>query len=207
MAFNETPRVKLPALVHLCKLGYHYVSEKVLTKVCDTDTNINVDVFKNKLRQFNPLLKPIEIDQFLDKLKIVLDNDDLGREFYAIVSANSGIKLIDFEYIENNDFDTLKLKETFRVLCKRLHPDLNPNQSEQEKDLFIKVKAAYDLQVAYRYRAFHLYDLPLHQTHAHACDACCLFFQIGLPTGEARIYETANLKHIISGLRLLYLPL
>ncbi len=42
--------------------------------------------------------------------------------------------------------DTQKLKETFRVLCKRLHPDLNPNQSEQEKDLFIKVKAAYDLQ-------------------------------------------------------------
>ena len=39
-----------------------------------------------------------------------------------------------------------KLKELFRVLCKRLHPDLNPNQTEEEKDLFIKVKAAYDLQ-------------------------------------------------------------
>lgn len=42
--------------------------------------------------------------------------------------------------------DALKLKETFRVLCKRLHPDLNPHQTEEEKDLFIKVKAAYDLQ-------------------------------------------------------------
>jgi hypothetical protein len=41
--------------------------------------------------------------------------------------------------------DTIKLKELFRVLCKRLHPDLNPNQTEDEKDLFIKVKAAYDL--------------------------------------------------------------
>ena len=41
---------------------------------------------------------------------------------------------------------TLKLKEIFRLLAKRLHPDLNPNQSEEEKDLFIKVKAAYDLQ-------------------------------------------------------------
>lgn len=39
-----------------------------------------------------------------------------------------------------------KLKEIFRVLCKRLHPDLNPNQTEEEKDLFIKVKAAYDLR-------------------------------------------------------------
>jgi len=42
--------------------------------------------------------------------------------------------------------ETAKLRETFRVLCKRLHPDLNPNQTEVEKDLFIKVKAAYDLQ-------------------------------------------------------------
>jgi hypothetical protein len=42
--------------------------------------------------------------------------------------------------------ETLKLRETFRVLCKRLHPDLNPDQPEEDKDLFIKVKAAYDLQ-------------------------------------------------------------
>lgn len=42
--------------------------------------------------------------------------------------------------------DVLKLKEIFRVLCKKLHPDLNPHQTEEEKDLFIKVKAAYDLQ-------------------------------------------------------------
>lgn len=42
--------------------------------------------------------------------------------------------------------DVRKLKEIFRLLCKRLHPDLNPHQTEAEKDLFIKVKAAYDLQ-------------------------------------------------------------
>jgi hypothetical protein len=42
--------------------------------------------------------------------------------------------------------ETKKMKEIFRVLCKRLHPDLNPNQTEEEKDLFIIVKAAYDLQ-------------------------------------------------------------
>ena len=41
--------------------------------------------------------------------------------------------------------ESLKLKEVFRLLCKRLHPDLNPHQTEQEKDLFVKMKAAYDL--------------------------------------------------------------
>jgi len=122
MAFNENSRVKLPALVHLCKLGYHYVSEKELKQVCDTDTNINGEVFKNKLYQFNPSLKSIEIDQFFDKLKIVLDNDDLGREFYTIVSANSGIKLIDFEHIENNDFVC-----TTELTCKNGEDEFRPD--------------------------------------------------------------------------------
>lgn len=38
-----------------------------------------------------------------------------------------------------------ELKELFHTLCKRLHPDLHPNQTEEDKDLFLKVKAAYDL--------------------------------------------------------------
>ncbi|MFM7725459.1 MAG: hypothetical protein ACKO7B_02060 [Flavobacteriales bacterium] len=42
--------------------------------------------------------------------------------------------------------DAKKLKEVFYVLCRRLHPDVNPGQTEEEKDLFVKVKAAYDLQ-------------------------------------------------------------
>lgn len=42
--------------------------------------------------------------------------------------------------------ESKKMKEVFYVLCRRLHPDLNPQQSTQEADLFIKVKAAYDLQ-------------------------------------------------------------
>lgn len=138
MAFNENSRVKLPALVHLCKLGYNYISEKKLKLVCDPDTNINVEVFKNKLHQFNPLLKQIEIDQFFDKLKIALDNDDLGREFYQIVSANSGIKLIDFEHIGNNDFDF-----TTELTCKNGEDEFRPDITLYVNGLplaFIEVK-------------------------------------------------------------------
>lgn len=42
--------------------------------------------------------------------------------------------------------ESKKLKEIFRVLCKRLHPDLNPNLTDDEKDLFVRVKSAYELQ-------------------------------------------------------------
>ena len=53
--------------------------------------------------------------------------------------------------------ETLKLKEIFRLLCKKLHPDLNPHQSEDEKDLFVKVKAAYDLQQLSELQSILLY--------------------------------------------------
>ncbi|MCE1198068.1 MAG: DEAD/DEAH box helicase family protein [Marinilabiliales bacterium] len=108
--------------MHLCRLGYNYLSEKKMKLVCDPDTNIHVDVFKSKLRQFNPLLKAIEIDLFYDKLKIVLDNDDLGREFYQLVSANSGIKLIDYENIDNNDFVC-----TTELSCKYGEDEFRPD--------------------------------------------------------------------------------
>lgn len=36
-----------------------------------------------------------------------------------------------------------QLKELYRILVKRLHPDLNPEQSETERYLFFSVQAAY----------------------------------------------------------------
>lgn len=70
------------------------------------------------------------------------------QNYYAQIQAQSAAldeakKVLSHLISEE---ETQKLREIFRVLCKRLHPDLNPNQTEDEKDLFIKVKAAYDLQ-------------------------------------------------------------
>jgi hypothetical protein len=70
------------------------------------------------------------------------------QNYYAQIQAQSAAldeakKVLSHLISEE---ETQKLKEIFRVLCKRLHPDLNPNQTEGDKDLFIKVKAAYDLQ-------------------------------------------------------------
>jgi len=70
------------------------------------------------------------------------------KDYYASIEAQA-VALDDARNVLSHllsEEDTRKLKETFRVLCKRLHPDLNPNQTETEKDLFIRVKAAYDLQ-------------------------------------------------------------
>ena len=41
--------------------------------------------------------------------------------------------------------ETKQLKETYRSIVKRLHPDINPNISDYEKDLFIKAQIAYEM--------------------------------------------------------------
>ena len=38
-----------------------------------------------------------------------------------------------------------KIKDVYRQIVKRLHPDINPDVTNAEKDLFIKAQAAYDL--------------------------------------------------------------
>jgi uncharacterized protein YeeX (DUF496 family) len=44
-----------------------------------------------------------------------------------------------------SESEVKKLKEVYRQIVKRLHPDINPSVTEQEKDLFVKAQAAYDL--------------------------------------------------------------
>ncbi len=40
---------------------------------------------------------------------------------------------------------TKKIRESYRLLVKKLHPDINPEGTEYEKDLFVKAQAAYEL--------------------------------------------------------------
>lgn len=99
--FNENTRVQVPAALHLCKLGYTYLDN---ITAYDTKTNILIDVFLNAVKRLNPRMSSSEASLLLSKINTIANNDDLGREFYQLLSANSGIKLIDFEYPDNNDW-------------------------------------------------------------------------------------------------------
>ena len=37
-----------------------------------------------------------------------------------------------------------ELKQLYRLLVKRLHPDWNPDLTQEERDLFVRVQAAYN---------------------------------------------------------------
>ncbi|MCL2049306.1 MAG: type I restriction endonuclease [Defluviitaleaceae bacterium] len=102
MTFNENTRVKIPAIVHLTRLGYEYVSLKNIA--FDGDTNIFTDIFADSLCRINPDVQDLNPAAILAEIRDILDYDDLGRAFYKKLTATSGIKLIDFDNFDNNSF-------------------------------------------------------------------------------------------------------
>ena len=102
MAFNENTRVKIPAVLHLCRLGYGYLS--LANAKRDETTNIFIDIFFESIKRINPGLKDDELKRLLEKINLALDNEDLGQVFYNMLTASSGTKLIDFHDFNKNTF-------------------------------------------------------------------------------------------------------
>lgn len=100
MAFNENTRVKIPAILHLNRLGYHYLS--LSTAKRDESTNIFTDIFSTSLARINPEMEKNEIKRILEDVILTLDNEDLGQAFYEKLTATSGTRLIDCKKGKHN---------------------------------------------------------------------------------------------------------
>lgn len=101
--FNENTRVQIPGALHLVRLGYTYISQ-ISENDYDHSTNILKDVFCRSVAKLNSL-NDTEVKNFLgDIIRMCRDNEDLGREFYQQLTATSGIKMIDFENPDNNEW-------------------------------------------------------------------------------------------------------
>lgn len=121
MAFNENTRVKIPAILHLCRLGYGYVS---LAKAkWDLDTNIFTEIFEESIKRINPGIEPPDIKRLLENVSLVLDNEDLGQAFYNMLVSTSGSKLIDFKDFDNNSFHVVT-ELTYKNGDDEFRPDI-----------------------------------------------------------------------------------
>lgn len=102
MSFNENTRVKIPAILHLCRLGYEYLS---LSKAeWDEGTNIFTDIFSEAMLRINAGLEAGAVNRLSQDVSLALDNEDLGEAFYQMLTSASGIRLIDFDDFNNNSF-------------------------------------------------------------------------------------------------------
>jgi type I restriction enzyme R subunit len=102
MSFNENTRVKIPAILHLCRLGYNYLS--LANAKRDDSTNIFTDIFAQSIIRINPGMEPGDVKRVYEDVLLALDNEDLGEAFSNMLTATSGIKLVDFKNFSTNSF-------------------------------------------------------------------------------------------------------
>lgn len=121
MSFNENTRVKIPAILHLCRLGYKYLSLSKAT--WDLETNIFTDIFEESVKRINPVLEKDDVNRLLEDVSLVLDNEDLGEAFYNMLIASSGTKLIDFNNFSNNSFHVVT-ELTYKNGDDEFRPDI-----------------------------------------------------------------------------------
>ncbi|MDN5113049.1 type I restriction endonuclease subunit R [Aliarcobacter butzleri] len=123
MKFNEDTRVKIPSILHLTRLGYEYISLK--NSKWDENTNIFKDIFLESVKNINKekKLNNDEILRVYDDISLLLENDDLGKAFYDRLTEKSGIKLIDFEDFNNNNFNVVT-ELTYKKDEDEFRPDI-----------------------------------------------------------------------------------
>jgi len=120
MVFSEDSRVKIPCILHLVRLGYSYLSLKGAS--WDEQTNIFPALFCSSLARINPEVDADDIDRLLAEVKLLLDNEDLGKAFYDKLTERSGIRLIDFENFDNNSFHVVT-----ELPCKNGDDEFRPD--------------------------------------------------------------------------------
>lgn len=120
MVFSEDSRVKIPCILHLIRLGYGYLPLK--NAKWDEETNIFPELFRTAIARINPGVDSEDIHRLLADVKLLLDNEDLGKAFHEKLAERSGIRLIDFVDFDNNSFHVVT-----ELTCKNGDDEFRPD--------------------------------------------------------------------------------
>lgn len=120
MAFNEDSRVKIPAILHLIRLGFTYIPQSQQDR--SEESNIFETIFSESILKINPHLNEDDIKRILDEITLELDFEDLGRKFFERLISDSGNRLIDFQNFSNNSFHV-----TTELTCKNGDEEFRPD--------------------------------------------------------------------------------
>ncbi len=106
-AKREDLQIKIPALLHLSRLGYEYLT-RTQVRLRDRETNILTDRLLEAAERINGIrLTPEMSGSLMKDIRARLDAGDLGRQFYGMLRDGwNGIRLIDYEHPENNLFQS-----------------------------------------------------------------------------------------------------
>lgn len=119
--FTEDSRVKIPTIIHLTRLGYNYLS--LNGAKWDEGTNIFSEIFIENIVKINEGIKKEDARRLLENVKLALENEDLGKDFYEKLIATSDLKLIDFTDFNKNRFDVVT-ELTYKNGDEEFRPDI-----------------------------------------------------------------------------------
>ncbi len=122
MKFNEDSRVKIPAILHVTRLGFTYLPKEGVQ--WDQQTNIFPGIFKQSIAAINPdkVLEEADLDRLFTDVGLLLDYEDLGQAFYERLVEKSGVRLIDFE-----DFTRNTLQVVAELPCRNGEDEFRPD--------------------------------------------------------------------------------
>ena len=98
---------KIPALIHLTRLGYRYLPLSEARR--DRGTNILPEVLREAVHRINGRPLPdTEFEILFSEIQCSLDREDLGKAFYqALRNSWKGLRLIDYSHPNQNRFHVM----------------------------------------------------------------------------------------------------
>ena len=117
--------MKIPALVHLTRLGYKYIKQKDYSGAYCPKTNIFKGILRDSINRLNgTALTEADVDSLVEELAIKLSTDDLGRAFYKILlNGFNGLRLIDLEDESRNSYHVVT-ELTYQNYEDEFRPDI-----------------------------------------------------------------------------------
>lgn len=143
--FNENTRVQIPGAMHLVRLGYTYLT-RIGKDEYDHSSNVLLKPLRHALKRLNLNLTSAQIDDEVTTLLRTVKNDDLGQEFYQKITSTSGVKFIDFEHPEKNEWH---VTTEFTCLNERTEDNFRPDITIFINGLplvFVEVKKRFNVE-------------------------------------------------------------
>ena len=128
---------------HICpEIERRYVLEFGTYEYSLYKVELEIDKQKRKLKLIQTEINhENEIDMSKIEEKVSKEFEEYEKQLQDQIDE---IKLLEETKVEKlSESDSKKLKQIYRMLIKRLHPDLNPNPSFLEISLFIKATNAF----------------------------------------------------------------
>lgn len=137
MLYQEAPRLEAIYMESIGQLQYEILQLEYDIALLKLERDL-MQSFVN--RGEKPVMDTVE-EQVREQAKAY--NENLHQEEEKIKQAKAYIEQQREEENKQKDAEKIELKQLYKRLVHRLHPDLHPEQTEWERKLFLKVQEAY----------------------------------------------------------------